>query len=144
MQTFDGEFYENFENMYIEQKVWLSASGYKFIYCVSQVQNIFNLSFGPSNFSLRHDVYHRFQCTIEHRHVSVYICMERNNSQDLFADQYIPIVLLEMTSWLPVYRPPPLPSHQCAFFLILFELFKLNKLFHDFLKEQMHPECWAY
>ena len=62
-----------------------------------------DLSFGPSNFSLRHDIYRRFQRTIEHRHVSVYICMERNNSQDLFADQYIPIVLLEMTSWLPVY-----------------------------------------
>ena len=33
----------------------------------------------------------------------LYICIEINNSRDLSADQYIPIVLLEMKSWLPAY-----------------------------------------
>ena len=36
--------------------------------------------------------------------VSIYVSIEMNNSQDLFADQYILIVLLEITSCLPACR----------------------------------------
>ena len=62
--------------------------------------NISALNLGASNFSIRYEIYQSPQCTIDEWCCLFTYASKTNYSRDLFADQYIPIVRLEMTSKL--------------------------------------------
>ena len=57
-----SEFYENFQNRYIEEHIWLSDYGYK---SLAMGLNVSALSFDASYLSIRYPIYHRLQHTIE-------------------------------------------------------------------------------